>query len=164
MGWTEGRTGDGSLRRHFSASAPSSQRWGPDRGGECGQGSLFFGLLQGGWTDLVMLKSITRDDVGTCDCQVPTRIRELACAHVEETPQNKAERLTLPCPMPPHWPLPAFSCPRLPTQWDQSLTSPQPPSAVGSAWPPHLTPPPQFFCANGPYFMCEYFSNRMFRK
>lgn len=103
----------------------------------------------------MMLKSITRDDVGTCDCQVPTSIRELACAHVEETPQNKAERLTLPCPMPPHWPLPAFRCPRLPTQWDQSLTSPQPPSAVGSAWPPHLTPPPSFFvpmdhilCAN----------------
>lgn len=103
----------------------------------------------------MMLKSITRDDLGTCDCHVPTRIRELACAPIGGRPQNKAERLPLPCSMPRHWPLLDFSCPRPPTQWDQSLTSPQPPSAVGSAWPPHLTPPSSFFvpmdhilCAN----------------
>lgn len=42
--------------RYFSASLASGWLWEPSRGEKYGQGSLFFGSLLGGRTDLVMLE------------------------------------------------------------------------------------------------------------
>lgn len=63
---------------------------------------------------------------------------------------RQAVLFLIPCPDISPYFLP-LAVPQFPTQWDQSLTSlcpftvSQPPSALGSPWPPHLTLP-SFLC------------------